>query len=111
MTSPVLESWLRQRFRSEAVMGILVGLAALALGLVVMYITFWLAYAVVWIAGEGASSIAQLAGGGRFRIPHEWSLVCAGVFLPLLFLSHLRTSPWDRGDYSYFGDPEAATRM
>lgn len=107
MTSPALESWLRQRFRSEAVMGVLVALAALALGLSVMFVTFWLAYAVVWIAGEGASAIAQLCGGRRFRIPHDWRLACAGIFLVLLLVNHLRASQWDRGNYGDFGSQPA----
>jgi hypothetical protein len=111
MTSSALESWLRRRFRVEAGMGFLVGLLALALGLVVMFVTFWLAYAVVWVAGEATSAIVQIAGGKPFRIPHDWRLIGAGVFLVLLFVNHLRTSPWDRGDYSYFGDPESSIRM
>jgi hypothetical protein len=111
MTSPALESWLRQRFRSEAVLGILVGLATLTLGLLVMIATFWMAYGAAWVVIEGVSALSEIVGSRQFRIPHEGRLVCAGAFLALLFLSHLRTSPWDRGDYSYFGDPEAAMRM
>jgi len=107
MTSPALESWLRRRFRVEAGMGFLVGLLALALGLVVMFVTYWLAYAVVWVAGEAASAIVQIAGGKRFRIPHDWRLIGAGVFMVLLFVNHLRTSPWNRGNYGDLGPQPA----
>ena len=55
MTSPAMEFWLCRRFRSEAVMGIFVGLAALALGVVVMQrgtaardLLVGLGYAVEW---------------------------------------------------------------
>jgi hypothetical protein len=107
MTSPALESWLRRRFRVEAGMGFLVGLLAVALGLVVMFVTFWLAYAVVWIAGEAASAIVQITGGKRFRIPHDWRLIGAAVFMVLLFVDHLRTSPWERGNYGDWGSQPA----
>ena len=106
MTSPALESWLRRRFRVEAGMGFLVGFLAVALGLVVMFVTFWLAYAVVWISGEAASAIVQIAGGQRFRIPHDWRLIGAGVMV-LLFVDHLRTSPWERGNYGDWGSQPA----
>jgi hypothetical protein len=99
-----MEHWLRKRFAQEASLSVLMGVAAIALGVVAVFLTFWLAYAVMWILGQALSAVTQLLANKKLPWPHWLRLAGAAAFIVLLFRQHLRTSPWDRGS---FADPDA----
>src|SRR6185436_13117036 len=98
-TAP-MENWLRKRFAQEAGLSVFMGVAAIALGLVVLFLTFWLAYAVMWIAGRALSAVTELVVNKKLPWPHWLRLAGAAGFMVLLFRHHLRTSPWSRGSYA-----------
>ncbi len=102
--SPI-ESWLRKRFAQEAGVSVFMGAGAIALGLLTIVLTFWLGYAVMWILGQALSAMTELAVGRKLPWPHGLRMLGAAAFLILLFARHLKTSPWDRGNYA---DPEVA---
>ena len=95
-----IDAWLRKRFAQEASLSVLMGVAAIALGVIVVFLTFWLAYAMMWILGQALSAITQLVANKKLPWPHWLRLAGAAGFIVLLFRQHLRTSPWDRGSYS-----------
>jgi len=99
LVSPI-ESWLRKRFAEEAAVSVLAGALAICLGVLVVMITFWLTYAVVWIAVFAVSGAFELTGARKIHLPHWLMMSLAAGFLVLLFHRHFQRSPWDRDDYS-----------
>jgi hypothetical protein len=95
-----VDDWLRKRFAQEAVLSVFMGVAAIALGVIVVFLTFWLAYAVMWILGQALSAVTQLVANKKLPWPHWLRLAGAAGFMVLLFRQHLRTSPWTRGSYA-----------
>ncbi len=74
-------------------------LFALLAGLVVLFLTFWFTYAIVWTGWQGMAAIASLVFSKKLHLAHEGRLAVSAVFLVLLFIQHFRTSPWHWGDY------------
>jgi hypothetical protein len=70
-------------------------------GLVVLFLTFWFTYAIIWFAWFGVSAVSELALGKRLHLSHEARLICSGVFIFLLFVQHFRTRPEYWGDYPH----------
>lgn len=99
MTSNPICSWLRRKISAEVAASWGMAVVALLAGLTVLFLTFWLSYAVIYIGARGISAVSELIFGTRIRLAHEWRLVGAGVFLVLLFIGHLRAPPFERGDY------------
>lgn len=95
-----IEDWLRKRFAREAGMSVFMGVAAIALGVVAVFLTFWLAYAGMWMIGRTLSAVTELVVNKKLSWPHWLRLLGAGFFLVLLFARHLKTSPWDRGSFA-----------
>jgi hypothetical protein len=89
-----LEAWLnRKKFRHGVIYRLLAALALLA-SLLILFLTFWFTYAVVWIIGNGVSALNR-----EWEPPHVLRLVCSAVFMVLLFIQHLKTNPWHWGTY------------
>src|SRR6266511_1164858 len=95
-----MEDWLRNRFAQEAGLSVFMGVAAIALGIVAVFLTFWLAYAMMWLLGEALSAVTQIIANKKMPWPHWLRLMGAAGFIVLLFRQHLRTSPWNRGSYA-----------
>lgn len=95
-----IEGWLRKRFAQEAGVSVFMGVAAIALGIVVVFFTFWLAYVAMWFAGKTISAVPELIAGKSVPWPHWWRMLGAGCFVVLLIRHHLKTSPWHRGSYA-----------
>ena len=95
-----IEDWLRKQFAHESGVSIFTGLVAIALGVIAVFLTFWLAYAVMWIAGEALSAVTQLLVNKKLPWPHWLRLLGAAGFIVLLSRHYLRTSPWDRGSFA-----------
>jgi hypothetical protein len=101
MNADSVKSWLKKKKARGAVSNCLLGALAFVAGVVVLFLTFWFTYAVIWIAWPGVSALSDLALGKKLHLSHGIRLVCSGVFIVLLFIQNLRTSPWHWGDYPH----------
>jgi len=99
MNSEAIKVWLKRKKISGAISRGLAGLGTGLAGLVVLFLTFWFTYAIIWVGFQGVTALSDLTIGKRIRLTHEWRLAGSGIFILLLFLQHLRTSPWYWGDY------------
>ncbi len=81
-------------------MSVSMGVAAIALGVVAVFLTFWLAYAVMWITGHALSAVTEMVVNKKLPWPHWLRMLGAGFFIVLLCARHFKTSPWDRGSYA-----------
>jgi len=99
MSPDAIKPWLHRKKSSGATSRLLLAIVALLGGLVVLFLTFWFTYAIVWFGFQGVSALASLIFSRKLHLTHEWRLLVSGVFIALLFLEHLRTSPWHWGDY------------
>lgn len=85
-----LEEWIEQkRGRQMPIIWLLAPLAFLA-GLVVLFLTFWLLYALLFVMGWGVSAIVELVASREFMIPHFWRLLLAGAWLIGVCVSYAR---------------------
>ncbi len=94
-----IENWLRRKQRRCVVSNYLLAVVALLAGVVVLFLTFWLTYAIIWVGWAGVSAATELILSKTLPLGHEWRLGLSGVFIVLLFLQHARTDPWHWGDY------------
>jgi hypothetical protein len=78
---------------------------ALAAGLLVLYLTFWAAYVVIFICQDGVSAITDLCFNYKFHISHFWRLVLSGLFIAVLFFEWFRRCNLEPGDYSGVSSP------
>jgi hypothetical protein len=99
MNLDAIQSWLKRKKTSDAAMRRITAVLALVGGLVVVFLTFWFTYAIIWFSFQGVAALGSLFANQKLRLAHEWRLVISGGFLVLLFIQHLRTSPWHWGDY------------
>jgi hypothetical protein len=100
MNADVIQSWLKRKKTSDAAMRRVTAVLAFFGGLVVLFLTFWFTYAIVWFGFHGVAALGSLFANQKPHLTHQWRLVISGVFLILLFIQHLRTSPWHWGNYS-----------
>ena len=102
----LIEKWLRKKLRIEAAQNFLLALIFLAGGLVVLTITFFFTYAIVWFCvNTGASAVSQLVASKPLHITHPQILIACSVFLVLLFIGNARTS---REYLSHYSVPNPA---
>ena len=99
MNQEAVKAWLKAKKSSGATNRCLLAFVTLLGATVVLFLTFWFAYAVIWISFPGISAVSEMAFGKRLKLAHEWRLALSGVFIVLIFIKHLRTSPWYWGDY------------
>jgi hypothetical protein len=99
MKTDVIELWLKRKRSSEVASKRLMSVALVLAGLVVLFMTFWFAYAIMWFGWLGISAVSELIFGKRLFLTHEWRLVLCGTFLGLLFVQHFVTDPAHWGDY------------
>lgn len=104
MNSDAIKAWLTGKKSSRATSRMLLALGLLVAGLVVLFLTFWFTYAIIWFGFQGVSALSSLVFSEKLHLAHEWRLVLSGLFLVLLFTQHLRTNPWHWGDYPARGD-------
>jgi hypothetical protein len=84
---------LKKKLRIEAAQNLLLALLCLAGGLVVLTVTFFFTYAVVWLCvNHGASALSQLVANKRLHVTHPPILITCSIFLFLLFIGNARTS-------------------
>jgi len=84
----------------KTVLGALL-LSALALvaGLVVLFLTFWFTYAIIWFGMLGISAGSELLFNKRLVLTHIWRLILSSIFIVLLFIGNARTSREYLADY------------
>lgn len=99
MNSETIKSWLKGKKSSGATSRILLSLVALLAGFVVLFLTFWFTYAILWFGMQGISAVTELAFSKRLSLTHDWRLIASGVFIGLLFLQYFRTNPAHWGSY------------
>ena len=99
MTHDALKAWLKRKKSSGATARCLLAFAALLAGVLILFLTFWFTYAVIWICVPGISAVSEMAFSKKLKLAHEWRLVLSGGFLLLLFIQHSRTNPLHWGDY------------
>lgn len=96
-----MEQWLRRRLRHDATVCLLLGPLAVMGGLLVLFLTFWFAYALTWIVGRVGGSLVELLGTARWRPDHQQCPWGATGFTGLLVFTHLRGDgrPADLGGF------------
>ena len=100
MNQDSVKAWLKVKKSSGATNRCLLAFVTLLGAAVVLFLTFWITYAVIWICFPGVSAVSEMAFSKKLKLTHEWQLALNGVFIALLFIQHFRTSPWYWSDYS-----------
>ena len=99
MDTAAVTVWLNNKKSSGFLLHLLTGVVGLFAGLVVLFVTFWFTYAVIWFGWYGVSAISELIANKRLHLSHGWRSTASGVFIVLLFIQHFRTSRWYWGEY------------
>ena len=94
-----IEQWLRRRFRSEANTCVVLSPLAFFGGLLVVFLTFWLAYGAAYFGEKAVGVLVSLFSNSHFKLRHVTRLWLAGGFLLALIIGYLRTKPF------YFSEP------
>jgi hypothetical protein len=85
-----LAQWLEQVFRRQAGIALVFSPLALLAGLLAMFLTFWLFYALIYIMAGGLSAVLELVVSSKFKLGHFWRLVMAGVWMLLVVAGYWR---------------------
>ncbi|HTH49581.1 MAG TPA: hypothetical protein VMB21_18855 [Candidatus Limnocylindria bacterium] len=103
MDPSVIDRWLRRRFQREA--NVCVALSPLAIlgGLLVLFLTFWFAYAAAYLGGQTVNAVISIFTNGHFKLRHVTRLWLAGGFLVALIIGYWRTKPFHFSEPSEFG--------
>ncbi len=94
MVASAIDQWLQRRFRRDANVCVVISPLAILGGLLVLFLTFWFAYAVVYLAQETVDAVVSIFTGGHFKLRHFTRLWLAGGFLLVLVIGYLRTEPF-----------------
>lgn len=106
MQVETLERWIRQRLRRDANLCVVLSPVAILGGLLVLFLTFWLAYAVSFMVAKVFAAIPALLFDVRWKLGHTGRLWAAAGFMVVLIVSFLRSDrrfPTSYGDFE--GDP------
>ena len=90
MNADSITTWLKKKIALHVFSCRVGSVLALAAGLLVIYLTFWLAYVVIFIGQGGVSAITDLCFNRKFHISHFWRLVLSGLFIAALFFEWFR---------------------
>lgn len=111
MPSEIIQQWLKKKVAAHVVGSWLGAALALLAGLFILFITFWLAYAVVFIGEFGVSAVRELMFNHKFHLTHGWRMAICGLFVSALFVEWLRRSPDDLGNYGEVNSPPGAPAL
>lgn len=93
MQQASLQHWLRKKAASETATGALFTAGCLVLGGIVLVITYFLTYAIVWFGFNfGVSGFSELIFNHRLHLPHAGIVAVSLAFLALLFWANQRIS-------------------
>lgn len=102
MQVEALELWLGRRLRQDSTVCLLLSPAALLGGLLALFLTYWLAYALSWITARAALAVPELLFGWRGSLGHTGRLWAAAGFVVLLLVTYARSDrrfPVGYGDF------------
>jgi hypothetical protein len=99
MDMDMATSWLKKKKTAGLALHLLTSLLGFISGLVVLFLTFWFTYAIIWFGWSGVSAVSELIFSKRLYLSHGWRLAASGIFIVLLFIQHFRTSRWYWGTY------------
>jgi hypothetical protein len=111
MTLEAIQHWLRKKIALHITgcwVGAVLGLMA---GLVVLFLTFWLAYVAVFLVEYSVSALRQLIFNRPFHLSHAWRMAICGLFLVALFVEWIRRSPWELGNYGKVNAPPGSQAL
>ena len=99
-----IAQWLERQFRRQAGVALVFSPLALLAGLLVMFATFWLFYALIYIMADGFSAVLELALSIKFKLDHPWRLMGAGLWMLLVGFGYWRRptssmEPMPKADY------------
>jgi hypothetical protein len=106
MQPAALQHWLRKKAVSETATGALFTAGCLVLGGIVLLITYFFTYAIVWFGFNfGVSGFSELIFNHRLHLPHAGIVAVSLAFLALLFWANQRISreyldAYPRRDYA-----------
>ena len=83
----------------KTIVSLLLSLLAFVAGLVVLFLTFWFTYAVIWFGMLGISAAFELLFNRRLVLTHVWRLILSSIFIFLLFIGNARTAREYLADY------------
>jgi hypothetical protein len=104
MDVAALEDWLRRRLLRDANLCLLLSPLAVLGGLLVLFLTYWFSYAVIWLVSQVIVAIPELLFGTRWELKHNARLWSAAAFLVLLVVSYLRSDRRHAVSYGDFDD-------
>jgi len=99
MVSEPIKIWLRKKRRKEMAVSGFLSVLSLLSGLVLLFLTFWFAYGIIWVITSGVSATSELFISRSVFLPHGWRLALSGAFIVLLFIGSARTSREYLGSY------------
>ena len=99
MNSNAIMLWLQKKRVKGGLREVMVGVLAAAVGLVVLFLTFWFSYAVIYVGWAGVSAVSEIVFGKELLLTHAMRTVGSGVFLSLLFVQNFSADRWYWGDY------------
>ena len=100
MKSDSIKGWLKKKKSWGFAQQEFFGVTGLLCGIVIVFLTFWFTYAVIWFGWYGISAASELIFNKKLSdIPHVGRLIGSGIFVVLLFVQHFRTNPFYWGDY------------
>jgi hypothetical protein len=99
MPTDALHVWLKRKTAKRIAGCGLGAVLALAGGAGVLFLTFWLAYAILWVGESGVSAFIDLAFDHKARLTHGWRLAICGLFILALLIERFRRSEWELGNY------------
>jgi len=91
--------WLRKKKSLGFAQNAAFGVVALLAGLVILFLTFWFTYAVIYTCIMGVSAVSELVLNKRVHLGHTGRLIGSDIFILLLFFQHFRTDSSHWGDY------------
>src|ERR1051326_6837264 len=93
MQQAAIQQWLKKKAATEATAGILFATGCVLLGGIVLLITYFFTYAVVWFGfNMGVSGFAELFFGQRLHLSHAGIVAVSLAFIGLLFWGNQRVS-------------------
>jgi hypothetical protein len=111
MPGELIQHWLEKKIKTHIVVCWAGAVLALLAGGVVLFLTFWLAYLVLYIGEFGVSAMGELVFNHALRLTHSWRILICGLFLAALFAEWLRRSPEDLGNYGEIKAPAGARAL
>jgi hypothetical protein len=100
MNSGSIKIWLQKNKSSKITKTYFAAGLSLLSGIVVLVVTFFLTYFVVWLASSGFLSIYELFFETKLKLGSNYLFIISSVFIVMLFIQYLRMDSWSWGRYS-----------